>query len=313
MSKRHVAKSGKSAGQLVACRARNCRNGGRHYEDSTFLATQAWLSKKSGVRMRTVDITEQDVLRYLAHRKNQTVPSLAPFFARNDFLPRSAVREPADSNNSLNSILHQLSQKWEKTLTEEEREAITWFTNHDSRDIYNALSYQDASIQRERNLTPEQQEELSQTHTNLKTAIAKAPILKEPIILYRGLNPIAFNDAFYDSSDSDIPQNLTLEQKARIARDHFPVGELDLKVVASTSASPEVARTFAEETSIVMEIKTRQVASVTAMSRYSQVEQEVILSPEARYQVAGIQTSVPYRKRNGSIAHMVIVQVEEVE
>lgn len=64
--KKHIAASGVQAGQWVACRAINCRNGGRHVDNETLFDVQAWKNEHTGVKVPIREVTLEDVTSFEA-------------------------------------------------------------------------------------------------------------------------------------------------------------------------------------------------------------------------------------------------------
>lgn len=64
--KKHVAKSGAKTGQLVACSAKNCRNGGEHVKDGVVDSVIMWKSKVAGRRVALREVSLSDVKAFEA-------------------------------------------------------------------------------------------------------------------------------------------------------------------------------------------------------------------------------------------------------
>lgn len=163
-----------------------------------------------------------------------------------------------------------LSGAWMSQLTPQEIEAVSWVTSNGASVMNQHLSGKEPEIW---GYDTYPREFIDQQIAYFRSAMAKAPELDEPIIIYRGTGSEFANFEYLDRP-------------------------------ASASLAGSVARGFAngEGEAVVLEIKTTKVPSVAGMSAWGVSELEV-LAPLGKYRKVGEFSAIRGRKNRRTNRH----------
>lgn len=183
------------------------------------------------------------------------------------------------------------SQKVLSSLTEEEKESITFFSSSAFRD-FNRVMYKRKPVDKSK------EDEYKSIMNDLDNAIEKAPRVDK--IVYRGLSGTAsmFEEDFVnmenlfsdidDLDDDELDSFFNNDKVDEYVRDNLNLGsEIEFSGYQSTSFSPSVASDYATG-GILFEIKTPQGLNISSISNFSS-EEEVLLPRSSRYKVVGVQ------------------------
>jgi len=149
-----------------------------------------------------------------------------------------------------------LSATWMSNLTAKEIDTINWITGHGSGILNKHMNNEEHALAHQYD-----KKFLDEKEQLFKSAMSKAPELDEPIVFYRGTK---YKHAIKD----------------------------ELSGIASSSYGNNIALNFANNkpNAVVLEIKTKKVPSVVAMSEWGMSELE-IFAPLGKYKQIGEFTS----------------------
>ena len=222
----------------------------RTYWDAVYCNTEAgklWLERK-----RAEDAYEYPSMVTRAEEVGQDLPlpsepEVPRITLQRDFLPKNKSRPTLgrDDFKVEQRQLAYLSALWISRLTPEETEAVAWMTSNGFNVVRQHLAGQEPDIW---GYDVYSREHLDSTYENFQSAMAKAPILPEPIVIYRGTS------LDHITPEITIPRNGTISPSVAFG---FASRGLDKPVPA------------------ILEIKTRKVASPVAVSAWGMSELEV--------------------------------------
>lgn len=167
---------------------------------------------------------------------------------------------------------------WAEGLSEDEQDALEQYTQVSFEGVneafYNGRGLSGLSLN-ERAVVD-----------GLDGALAKAPRSREPVTLWRGVQPGGdwINDAGWSAESSE-----------QWAREGFPVGSsVQFPSYTSTSRSPSVADVAATDKGVVFEMRTRQGAYVGGLGAYGDSEQEHLIGRDSSWTVVGVESNVAF-------------------
>lgn len=235
------------------------------------------------------------------HNKDKTAPRYEKLGFATEFAPADQPRlgwsthalgkdseEQAAQVRKVGQFLNRASDVWMKRLTPEEISTLSWLTDDGSH-----IMSQHAAGNSEKvaSMTPIPPEELDRRLSIITEACKKAPRLKSPVVLYRGLQ----REAPFD-----------LEEVKR-------TGQYTAPTALSASLNPGVANSFGYK-NIILEVKTRKFPTPTNFSYQHHKESEVLIPPGAKFRLVGIQEGVKAGWTEDTLVDgYTIVQLEEVE
>lgn len=242
--------------------------------------------------------------RHSSEIQELTEPTISRDFMREDVL-RQGFREETAALPA--KVLMKASEAWVNRLSPEETEAVAWMTSNGFSVMRAHVDGREHSLWGHDEYSPEL---LDARVAQVKSALAKAPRIKEPVIVYRGIKAahitgdIGDNDAALDRSDVSTDE----------VRKKFVVGEIvDMgPLPTSGSLNPETAVGFSSN--VVLEIKTRTLASPVNVSAWHTSEYEAFVDNSRKYRVVSVQDNVKYTCSSRYTADDIrVIQLEEVE
>lgn len=237
-----------------------------------------------------------------SHNDSKTVPQYGKLgftteFARADEdrlgWSAHAISEDVDENErtrikKVGQFLTRASTVWMDKMTPEEVSTMSWLTNDGSHIMVEHTAGNSEKISRITSIPPE---ELDRRLDIITSACNKAPRLKEPVVLYRGLQ-------------REAPFDLEEVKKT---------GEYTAPTALSSSLNPGVANSFGYK-NIILEFKTRKFPTPTNFSYQHHKESEVLIPPGAKFKLVGVQEGVRAGWTKDTLVDgYTIVQLEEVE
>lgn len=157
-----------------------------------------------------------------------------------------------------------ISASWMTKLSPEETEAVSWMTSNGTMVAHEDLNGVERSVFREDKYS---KEHVANQIELFRSAMSKAPELDEPVIIYRGTTTGSIG---YLDNETIV---------------------IDRPASASVSGSVATSFTNGEGENVMLEIKTKKVASVAGMSAWGVSELEV-LAPLGEYRKVGEFTSM---------------------
>lgn len=194
-------------------------------------------------------------------------------------------KEPGSDAVTLMTECLRASDIWVNRLTPEEVEAIAWMTSNGSH-VMNAHN-----SGRENEIWGHDiysKEFIDDAVKKTNSAMDKAPLSQEPIIMYRGLNdgtPEEFKDSLVEGHEFKFPSH------------------------ACASLNPNIAVHLTEfHSPTVIEVKTRRVASTATMSAWGATEMETLVDARNTWRVVAVHEGVKFGRRD----LVRVVQIEPV-
>lgn len=178
------------------------------------------------------------------------------------------------------------SSKWMQRITPAQMESISWITSNGSMVVNGHLAGNPVNIWGEDAYTPATIEDAI---ANTDSAMDAAPRLKEPVIAYRGIKP--------DIADA--------------YRSVQPGEAISFPMHASASLDPTTASGFTSDGSVVIEAKTRKIASTTAVSAWGSSESEILLDRRTQWKVVNVLQNVHFGNNAPHRKGYTVIQVEE--
>lgn len=212
---------------------------------------------------------------------------------------------PHDAEHVVEALV-QGSAAWIKKLSPEEIEAVSWMTSNGFAVMRTHADGREHPTWGHDVYSPEM---LDENIKHVISAITKAPRLKEPVVIYRGIKEVHIvDDAEKDSVTSGFK-----EIDTQVVKDRFPVGStVNLgPLPASATLNPQTALKFSSD--VVLEIKTRTFASPVNVSAWSTTEYETFVDPTRKYRVVAVHDDVTYDAGSSRETGIRVVQLEEIE
>ena len=153
------------------------------------------------------------------------------------------------------------SAAWMSALTPEETEAVSWVTSNGASVLNLHVNGEEHPIWGHHVYS---ERHLNRTLRNFRSAMAKAPVLDQPAIVYRGTN-------------------IERAQWTELSRPAS--GSLSAAVTLSYRGSNDDG-TYSDAEPVMLEVKTRKLPSAVGMSAWGTGEMEVLL-PLGRYEKVG--------------------------
>ena len=206
-----------------------------------------------------------------------------------DDTPRISWNVDSSEGQAKIDAMIEHSHSWVSQLDADEMEAVAYYTSNGAQTI-NQYLRGDEEIR-----SVYSKRELAKRAKNLASALAKAPKLEKPVVVYRGLQ-----------SWDDVKN--TVEDYVK----EHPVGSImEMKLNSSASFDPGVASGFADD--IILEISTDTPAAVSNVSAWGTREREALLAAGDKYKVKAIKQGIAYGDKKDSVEkHWTIVQLEQV-
>lgn len=196
--------------------------------------------------------------------------------------------DSAEGREKIDAMIEH-SHSWVSNLNADEMEAVAYYTSNGASTINQHLR-EDEEIN-----SVYSKREIAKRAKNLASALAKAPKLEKPVVVYRGLQ--SWDDANINV-DEYIAQN--------------PVGStMEAKFHSSSSFDPGVASGFADD--IILEISTKTPAAVSNVSAWGTREREALLAAGDKYKVKAIKQGIAYGDSADSIKkRWTTIQLEQI-
>lgn len=235
------------------------------------------------------------------HNKDKTAPRYEKLGFATEFAPADQPRlgwsthaldkdsaEQAAQVRQIGQFLNRASDSWVKRLTPEEIATLSWLTDDGSHIMSEHAAGNSEKVAKLTSIPPE---ELDRRLAIIKEACKKAPKLKSPVILYRGLQ-------------REAPFDLEKVKET---------GEYVAPTALSASLNPGVANSFGYK-NIILEFKTRKFPTPTNFSYQHHKESEVLVPPGAKFRLVGVQEGVKAGWTEDTLVEgYTVVQLEEVE
>lgn len=206
-----------------------------------------------------------------------------------DETPRISWNVDSSEGRAKIDAMIEHSHSWVSQLNADEMEAVAYYTSNGAQTINQYLRGDDEirSVYSKR--------ELAKRAKNLASALAKAPKLEKPVVVYRGLQ--SWDDA-----------KITVDEYVK----EHPVGStMEAKFHSSASFDPGVASGFSDD--IILEISTNKPAAVSNVSAWGTREREALLAAGDKYKVKAIKQGIAYGDKEDSVEkRWTIVQLEQV-
>lgn len=197
------------------------------------------------------------------------------------------------------------SAAWVATLTNEERDAVAYWTSGGAGIIGGWVHRQSDTLREE--FTPRSAARYMQT---LSAALDKARS-DQPRVVWRGLS----NNTMRSVGDTEDGRRSRDEAGLDWALAAHPVGSVvDFKTPGSASADPTKAHGFSGFPSVVFEVRTRYGAPVSAVSAWGASEREVLLPHTRRFRVVSVSDEpfrLPSLRSGERVEPTTVIQLED--
>lgn len=199
-------------------------------------------------------------------------------------------------------IMNEASKVWVNRLSSEETEAVSWLTSNGAHQMNYFLANGEVAPD-----SRYSEDVVKAKAEAVASAIDKTP-LKEPVVLYRGLQEGSMPQELYDAQWG--------KDGFKVLAETYKVGdEFSVPTFQSASLDPIKASSFARG-QVVLEIKTRKAAPVSAVSAWDVTEREMVVQRGARFKVVGVKKKVCFDRMNGKplteYDYYNVVQLEEI-
>lgn len=220
-----------------------------------------WLERKKSERHGATnpEVVERErnlqLLSEVTEEHDLTLPEVSTDVFQQEFHGEEPVTfARSGESEAQKETLALASATWMANLTPEEIEAVSWLTSNGSSVVNQHLAGQEPEIW---GYDVYSREHIDRQVELFRSAMAKAPELEEPVIIYRGTTA----------------DNLYLDQ-------------LDAPASSSVAGSVATGFTNGEGERVLLEIKTKKLPAVVGMSVWGVRELEV-LAPLGRYSKVG--------------------------
>lgn len=245
-------------------------------------------------------------------------------------------RESREQQRIAGTFLLSKSHEWMKNLTTQEQEAIAFTTSNGSNVIEGSL-YDEITEETHRTLSPFFEEEIDEIMDNepdfdeairkekeflkkkadeitahVQSAIKKAPVLDEPISVYRGTDGTELRKILGVSSNTDFD-----ELSEKLKNNEFEGALLNeksymSKVPKSATVIPTRAMSFTagddEMKKVVLKIQQKSMASPTMVSAWGVAEGEIFTNPNSNYRVQKVRDSSHYEGLQDDVIVLELVE-----
>lgn len=243
---------------------------------------------------------------YGDHQDSRLVEEEHEKAVQREFLAANRVRRavPHDGEQVTQALVEG-SAAWTAHLTPEELESVSWMTSNGFTVMRHHLDGREDPIW---GYDTYSREMIDLNIAHVISAISKAPRLKKPVVIYRGIKGVHI----FDDADKSAATTTRRPTDFGEVVSKFPVGStVDLgPLPQSATLNPRTAVSFSDE--VVLEIKTRTFASPANVSAWNTTEYEVFADPTRKYRVKAVKQNVPYETR-GENAKITVVQLEEID
>lgn len=234
-----------------------------------------------------------------------------------------AWKKARENQTITGTFLLSKSYEWMKNLSTQEQEAIAFTTSNGFSAIEGSL-HDELTEQTHRTLSPFFEEEIDEIMDNepdyneairkekeflkkkadeitahVQSAIKKAPVLDEPISVYRGTDGTELRRILGVSADTDFDElterlnNNEFEGKLLSEMSHMT------KVPKSATVIPTRATSFTgsdkEMRDVVLKIQQKSMASPTMVSAWGVAEGEIFTNPNSNYRIQKVQDRSQYK------------------
>lgn len=217
---------------------------------------------------------EKAAKRFKENIKKRNVKIIIPSDPGDVFDNEFTTTEPRNFESQrglagMKTKLALLSASWLTKLTPEEAESVRWMTSDGTYIVHNHLN----GTLKKSDYETYPQNHIEQQYKMFHKAMEKSPTLDEPVILYRGTTM----DTIKSFENSDITVDRPLSS------------------TVSGATAVEFGDGYGED--VMLEFKTRKVASVAGMSAWGASELEV-LAPLGEYRKVGEFTAMRKTRNN---------------
>lgn len=286
-------------------------------------------AKINDVKFKPTNITEQLDTQQIKESIEQGYENFHKQRGESDYLLIASSDNKSLNEKKAKHALADMSEKWNKRLSIEEQEAVSFATSNGFSTIQYAAGYKEIhdvriSLQKiskadelESTLNPnnwEENDEIIEQHmkdhankylTDYKNALNKAPTLSEPIMTYRGTTQNELKDILGVSKTAN--NNEVIENLKKGNYDGIMASSKSRLQTIPESATTHAGKSRSFGNNIVLEIAQKSGSSPTNISAWGANEHEMLTNPNSKYKIHGSRTL--YDKRGEEI---IILEIEEI-
>lgn len=214
------------------------------------------------------------------------------------------------NKEELNKAYTQNGERLAKSLNDEENAAMFWYSSDGFSHINAYLHERNGTAIEQEQVRKYSKKKIIATIKAMDTTFAKNK-LKEPVVVYRGLNLHNYPEEVHDSA---VSGNSYLDNYKNHIEKEYTEGSIHtFPAYLSTSADPSKARSFAQS-NVIMEIKTKNAVALGFISSWES-EKEMLVQRGRKFKVASVKHDVPYDSpRNpGKEKGFTVIQLEEMD